>query len=53
MSQASELIQEVYFQLTQRTECVLSWMASLVNKHANLVRVIKTKCANGDDPGLK
>lgn len=28
-------------------------MASLVNKHANLVLAIKTQCADEDDPGLE
>lgn len=47
---------EVYLQVTRRTENVLSEKASLIEKHANLanlVLLIKTPSADGDDPGLE
>lgn len=44
---------EVYLQVTHRTENVLSETASWINKHANPVLLIKTRCVDGDDPGLE
>lgn len=50
----AKLGNEVYLQVTHRTENVLSeTTASWINKHANLVLLIKTRYADGDDPGLE
>lgn len=49
----AKLGSEVYLQVTRRTENVLSETASWINKHANLVLLIKTRYADGDDPGLE
>lgn len=49
----AKLGNEVYLQVTRRTDYVLSEAASWINKHANQALLIKRRFADGGDPGME